>query len=83
MDAKGKEITTGSEKSWLTSDFQVVLWFVLLCCLFEGIATGFRWWRGPPRLVTERRRVDKKTDRRGPEKVDETDEDDEDNIPVL
>lgn len=43
MDVKEDETTAGSERPWLNPDVQVVLWFVVLCCLTQGIVTGLRW----------------------------------------
>lgn len=44
MDVKQEHRNEEKEKSWLTPDLQVVLWFVLLCCFTEGIASGFTWY---------------------------------------
>ncbi|KAJ4987091.1 hypothetical protein SVAN01_07379 [Stagonosporopsis vannaccii] len=83
MDVKEPHLE-GTENSWLTPDVQVVFWFVLLCCLVEGIVSGFHWWRTPTRLVVERTRAGEKNGLGGLERVDEDeDEDDEANIPVL
>jgi hypothetical protein len=43
MDIKDKHKNENTEKPWMTPDIQVVLWFVLLCCLTEGIASGYQW----------------------------------------
>lgn len=44
MDVKGDAKVVVSRQPWLIPDVQVVLWFVLLCCLTEGMVSGFRWW---------------------------------------
>jgi hypothetical protein len=43
MDFKGDSEVVKTRQPWLIPDVQVVLWFVLLCCLTEGIVSGFRW----------------------------------------
>lgn len=43
MDVKGDAEFVTTRQPWLIPDVQVVLWFVLLCCLTEGIVSGFRW----------------------------------------
>lgn len=43
MDVKGDAKVIKSRHPWLIPDVQVVLWFILLCCLTEGIVSGSRW----------------------------------------
>ena len=43
MDVKGDAEIVTIRQPWLITDVQVVLWFVLLCCLTEGVVSGFRW----------------------------------------
>lgn len=43
MDVKGDAEVIESRQPWLIPDVQVVLWFVLLCCLTEGVVSGFKW----------------------------------------
>lgn len=43
MNVKGEVKSVKSDEPWLLPDVQVVLWFVLLCCLTEGMVSGFRW----------------------------------------
>lgn len=43
MDVKADAKVIISRQPWLIPDVQVVLWFVLLCCLTEGTVSGFRW----------------------------------------
>lgn len=43
MDVKVKEQVGVLGMDWAISDVQVVLWIILLCCLTEGIVSGFRW----------------------------------------
>jgi hypothetical protein len=99
MEVKVDVHNAGAQRPWDIPDVQVVLWFILLCCLTEGIVVGVRWWvrgvvqsvevfadiwrwRGPDVLFVQQRRVDEKEpDRLRP--VEEEDEDDESNIPVL
>lgn len=43
MDVEGDAKVIESEQAWLVPDVQVVLCFVLLCCLIEGIVSGLKW----------------------------------------
>ncbi|KAF2999469.1 hypothetical protein E8E13_008334 [Curvularia kusanoi] len=69
---------------WEVPDVQVVLWFVLLCFVAEGVVQGVRWFRGGEMPVVERRRR-RSGGKEGERlrRVEEEDEDDEVNIPVL
>jgi hypothetical protein len=43
MEVKVDVHTAGAQRPWDIPDVQVVLWFILLCCLTEGIVVGARW----------------------------------------
>jgi hypothetical protein len=43
MDTDQRERKEESRSLWSMPDVQVVLWFVLLCCLTEGLVAGFQW----------------------------------------
>ncbi|KAF1923192.1 uncharacterized protein M421DRAFT_328840 [Didymella exigua CBS 183.55] len=43
MEVENDAKATNSEKPFLAPDVQVILWFVLLCCLTEGMVLLFRW----------------------------------------
>ena len=43
MEVKVDVHTAGVQRPWDIPDVQVVLWFILLCCLTEGIVVGVRW----------------------------------------
>lgn len=43
MDVKEQRARDGERTLWSIPDVQVVLWFILLCCLTEGLVVGFRW----------------------------------------
>ncbi|OSS48630.1 hypothetical protein B5807_06951 [Epicoccum nigrum] len=83
MEVKVDVHNAGAQRPWSVPDVQVVLWFILLCCLTEGIVVGVRWWRGPEVAVVQRRRVDEKKELDRLRPVEEEEEDDESNIPVL
>lgn len=38
-----ERVQHNERKPWSIPDVQVVLWFIILCCLTEGIVMGFRW----------------------------------------
>jgi hypothetical protein len=44
MEVKMDVHNAGAQRPWDIPDVQVVLWFILLCCLTEGIVVGVRWW---------------------------------------
>ncbi|KAH6644485.1 hypothetical protein C7974DRAFT_21777 [Boeremia exigua] len=81
MDVKGQ--AKSAEKLWLTPEIQVVLWFLLLCCLMELIVFGLHRWRRPQHVARDQGGVIDKPEGRSFEEVSEDDEDDEANIPVL
>lgn len=43
MDMEDAPDVIDRNNSLFTPDIQVVLWFILLCCLAEGVVSGFRW----------------------------------------
>ena len=43
MEVKVDVHNAGAQRPWSVPDVQVVLWFILLCCLTEGIVVGVRW----------------------------------------
>jgi hypothetical protein len=43
MEVKVDVHNAGAQRPWDIPDVQVVLWFILLCCLTEGIVVGVRW----------------------------------------
>lgn len=43
MEVKVDVHNDGAQRPWDIPDVQVVLWFILLCCLTEGIVVGARW----------------------------------------
>ena len=43
MEVKVDVHNAEARRPWNVPDVQVVLWFILLCCLTEGIVVGVRW----------------------------------------
>ena len=43
MEVKVDVHNAEAQRPWDIPDVQVVLWFILLCCLAEGIVVGVRW----------------------------------------